>query len=102
MGDKTVGIVMQPLVLAKHQYTVQLARYRQRCCVPGGTSGDTATAKRVKHLVAVSRWQWNFSREYQVLTWLKCDTDEQDSGSSLVFGLHTLQCFHYARFWFSG
>ena len=44
-----------------------------------GSSGGTA--KKAKRQVAIStfeKWQLNYDREHQTLTWLKCDRDTRD------------------------
>ncbi len=53
------------------------------------SSGATAPAKKAKRQVTVStfeKWQRNYDREHQTLSWLRCDTDKEDkSGVALLW-----------------
>ena len=45
------------------------------------SSSPTTPAKKAKRQVAVStfeKWQRNYDRDHQTLSWLRCDTDKAD------------------------
>ena len=47
----------------------------------GTSSSDTAPEKKAKRQVTIStfeKWQRNYNREHQTLTWLRCDKEKQD------------------------
>ena len=44
-------------------------------------TSDACSTKKAKRQVSIStfeKWQQNFDREHQTLTWLRCDKDQQD------------------------
>ena len=59
-------------------------------------SSATAPAKKAKRQVALStfeKWQRNYDRDHQTLSWLRCDTDKADR--NLVASLWCSACRDY-------
>ena len=73
-------------------------RLTQETFPSASTSSSSATtpAKEAKRQVAVSmfeRWQRNYDRDHQTLSWLRCDTDKADR--NLMALLWCLACRDY-------
>ena len=44
------------------------------------TSSDSKKSKRQIAVTTFEKWQRNFDREHQTLTWLRCDKDKSNRG----------------------
>ena len=76
----------------------------------GKDSADTAPKRRIVSLATFRKWQTQYEREYQTMSWLHCDTDASDDNCVKTLWCHACRgnedkiigLKNYSSAWVSG